>query len=280
MNQHWDPCEYKLDRVIKFLNNRYEQGKSYSTLNTYKSALVLIFQLADADKDFLKRFLRGIYNLNPSKPRYNETWDPAPVLSYLSDLFPLESLSRADLTVKLVTLLALITAHRIQTLSKISLRNIKKLEDRIEIRITDKVKTSRPGSFQPLLVIPYFTENPRLCLASVINFYIDVTADSRSEGMDCLILTHRKPIHPASTQRISKWIRQALSSAGVDTEKFTSYSTRHAATSAAFRAGVSIEEIRKTAGWTEKSKMFNKFYNKPLHSSTLFAESILNSVQK
>lgn len=68
-----------------------------------------------------------------------------------------------------------------------------------------------------------------------------------------LILTLRKPFHPASSQRISKWIKSAFVAGGVDLSRFSSYSTRHAATSAAARAGVSIEMIRRAAGWIEKA---------------------------
>lgn len=272
---NWEPWQFQLDRVIKFLDEKHQQGKSFSTLNSYQSALVLVFHFADTDKKFLKRYLKGIYNINPSKPRYKETWDPAPVLTYLSKLHPLSELSMENLIIKLATLLALITAHRVQ----IRLTYIKKLEDRIEIKIPDKIKTSGRGSFQPLLVIPYFTEKPMLCLASTIEYYIQVTADSRSKDMDQLILTHKKPIHPASTQRISKWIKAALSLAGIDTVLFTGHSTRHASTSAAFRAGVSVEQIRRAAGWTEKSDVFNIFYNKPLTKSpTGFAKGILEKL--
>jgi len=58
---------------------------------------------------------------------------------------------------------------------------------------------------------------------------------------------------------------------------FSGYSTRHASTSAAFRAGVDLEEIRRTAGWTEKSTTFNKFYNRPLVKKTTFADRMLRN---
>nr|CAI5854500.1 unnamed protein product [Callosobruchus analis] len=51
-------------------------------------------------------------------PKYQVTWDPHPVLLHLSRLYPLEELSRLQLAMKLVTLLALITGQRIQTKQK------------------------------------------------------------------------------------------------------------------------------------------------------------------
>lgn len=264
--------------VITFLSIQFQAGDSYSTLNSQHAAIALVFQMDSSDKVILKRFLRGIYNQKPSRPKYQTTWDPHPVLLYLSKLHPLSDITISQLTMKLVTLLALITGHRLQTLACIRLQNIVRFPDRLEIKISDKVKTSSKN-FQPFLVIPYFRENPELCLASVIDFYELSTKDLRPANTDLFILTIKKPIHPVSTQRLSKWIKMTLTASGINTTLFSSYSTRHAATSAAHRAGVSIDIIRSTAGWTEKSNMFARFYNRPLcKDATAFAKGVLSSV--
>nr|CAI5858010.1 unnamed protein product [Callosobruchus analis] len=211
--------------------------------------------------------------------KYQVTWDPHPVLLHLSRLYPLEGLSRFQLTMKLVTLLALITGHRLQTLTRIRLQNIVRFPDRLEIRISDRIKTSSSKSLQPFLVIPYFKDNPPLCLASVIDCYELITKDIRPSDTDYLILTVNRPIRPVSSQRLSKWIKQSLAASGIDTTLFSGYSSRHAATSAAFRAGISIEVIKSMAGWTQKSNMFARFYNRPLSNDpTVFAKGILSSV--
>lgn len=265
--------------LIQFLNAQFENGASYSTLNSIQSVFSLIFSIEKIHKEFLKRFLKGIYNKRPSKPKYHSTWDPHPVLMYLSSLHPLQSISLSHLTFKLVTLLALITGHRIQTLSKIKIQNIQAFEDRLEIRIPDTIKTSKIKNYQPLLVLPFFRENLNLCVASTLNAYLSRTQDIRPPNEDQLILTYKRPIHAASTQRISKWIKIVLQSSGVDVSFFSSYSTRHAATSAAYRSGVNIENIRRAAGWTDKSNMFNKFYNRPLApDSCAFARGVLGAL--
>nr|CAH7746390.1 unnamed protein product [Callosobruchus chinensis] len=211
-------------------------------------------------------------------PKYQATWDPHPVLLHLARLYPLEEISRLQLTMKLVTLLALITGHRLQTLTSIRLQNIVRFPDRLEIRTSDRIKTSSSKSLQPFLVIPYFKDNPALCLASVINYEL-ITKDLRPSDIDYLILTVKRPIRQVSSQRLSKWIKQTLAASGIDTTLFSGYSTRHAATSAAFRAGISIEIIRSMAGWTQKSNMFARFYNRPLaNDPTLFAKGILSTM--
>lgn len=175
-----------------------------------------------------------------------------------------------------MTLLALVTAQRVQTLSKIRLDNIKDSKEKIEILITDKLKTSGINRCQPILKIPNFGQHPELCAASTLRSYLIATQNLRPENEDRLILTHKKPYHAASTQSISRWIKDILKQSGIDTSTFTAHSTRHASTSAAFRNGVDIETIRKAAGWSKESEVFARFYNRPLTAISDFASAVVN----
>ncbi|CAC5380314.1 unnamed protein product [Mytilus coruscus] len=49
----------------------------------------------------------------------------------------------------------------------------------------------------------------------------------------------------------------------VNTSMFKTHSTRGASTSAALKAGVSVNSILKSAGWTNEST-FRQFYNRPV----------------
>lgn len=142
-----DPTSYNINLMTEFLNNELNNAKSFSSINSHKAAFALIFQIPEEHQKFLKRFMKGVFNTIPPSPRYDFTWDPHPVLNFLESLWPLDTLSLQNLTYKLVTLLALITAHRVQTLSKITIPNIKTFEDRLEILITDKIKTSNAKNF-------------------------------------------------------------------------------------------------------------------------------------
>ena len=71
-----------------------------------------------------------------------------------------------------------------------------------------------------------------------------------------LFLTHRKPFRRASTQTISRWVKNVMKISGIDTNKFKTHSTRHASTSAVFRAGLSIDTIKEAAGWSKKLQVF------------------------
>lgn len=272
--------ESNIPSIIDFLVNEYESGASYSTLNTFRSALALILGKRMSQDDRLLRFMKGVYRTKPYFPKYETTWNPNLVLDHLSNFFPNESQSLELLTKKLVALLALSTAQRTQTLSLIRLSNIKVSVYRIEIIIDDLIKTSAPNRSAPNLIIPFFPHKEQICPAKTLSSYIEATKSFRDLPLtDRLILTIKKPIHNASASTISRWIKQTLKDSGVDTNVFTAHSTRHASTSAAKRIGVSIDIIKRTAGWSGRSLTFAKFYNRPItkDEGNVFAEAIYDS---
>lgn len=231
-------------------------------------------------KDILiKRFLRGISKIRPQKQKYNITWDPQILLQYLEKLYPNNEISLELLTKKLVTLLAIVTGHRIQTLSLIKVENIIFSSDgKVTVFISDPIKTSGPGVDQPCLQFQKFYDKPEVCIVQTLNDYINKTISIRREDEQYLFLSFVRPHNRASSQTLSRWIKQTMSEAGINTKLFTGYSTRHASTSSVFKSGVSLNIIRKTAGWTSRSMTFAKFYNKPVVDPNIYAHTILNKV--
>jgi len=151
-----------------------KEGYSYSVINSYRSALNLILQIDDNGKRFVGRFLKGVRNIRPPEPKYSITRNPQPVLQLLASYYPLESLTLEVLSWKLVSLISLFTAHRLQTLSVITMQDILILRDqnRVNIQISTRIKTSGPRKIQPKFVLPYFTDSPELCVASTLEYYI------------------------------------------------------------------------------------------------------------
>lgn len=93
----------------------------------------------------IQRFFKGVAKLRPAARRYDSTWDPKIVLRFLSTFYPKEEISLENLSLKLVTLLALATGHRMQTLSLIDTRNIyRETKNELEIKIPDSLKTFGP----------------------------------------------------------------------------------------------------------------------------------------
>lgn len=122
----------------------------------------------------------------------------------------------------------------------------------------------------------FFKNNKQLCVASTLKSYLSKTEILRNRLTNNLFTTCKKPYKNASSQTLSRWVNYILHKSGVDTRIFTAHSTRHAATSAAARKGVSIDVIRRSAGWSEKSGTFARFYQIPLQDNN-FSLAVLDS---
>nr|CAH7725186.1 unnamed protein product [Callosobruchus chinensis] len=138
---------YNLIYIIQFLNNVFNASCTYASVNYCKAALSFILDIEDDDKNFLRRFMKGLYNQRPSALRYEETWDPHTVLEFLEKLYPLESLSLFQFPLKLVALLALTYSHRIQTFSKIMVNDIS-----VSTTDLEKTKDVRPQGERKLIL--------------------------------------------------------------------------------------------------------------------------------
>lgn len=264
------------NQALEWLTERFHDGASYGSLNNCRAVLGLLIGEKVSQGTTVSRFFRGVFRMRPTKPRYKETWDVSPVLQTIVELYPLNLLSLPQLTSRLTILLALATAHRMQTLALIKLENITENENGFSIRIDSLIKTSRPGVRQPLLLLPRFSEKPKLCVASTLEAYLEKTKPLRGNIAN-LLLTTRNPFKPANPQTISRWIRAFLVSSGINS-KFKAYSTRHASTSAALKKGVDLSIIKSTAGWSKESLTFAKFYNRPVaETENNFAEAVLLS---
>ena len=113
------------------------------------------------------------------------------------------------------------------------------------------------------------------CVVELLTAYIERTASLRKSTKQ-LLICYVAPHGPASKDTISRWIRQTMKDAGINTSVFKFHSTRGAATSAAKAANVPIHEIMHTAGWRSDS-IFAKFYDRPITNESNFAEAILTS---
>ena len=207
----------------------------------------------------MNRFFKGVYRLRPSRSKYSKTWDVSSVLHKVSSWYPLESLNLQTLTQKLIIHLALGTGHRMQTFSLKNTNLIRFSETSAEIKVEALIKTSRVGTCQPYLMLPYFNDKPQLCVAKTLKHYFRFTKALRKET-NCkkLFLTTRKPYKAVSSQTLSRWTKSVLYQCGNDKE-FTAHSVRYAATSTAFKKGIDLNIIRSTVGWSQTSLTFARF---------------------
>lgn len=262
--------------ILSFLTDQFNKGATYGTLNSHRSALSLFLGDNVGSNELIRRLLKGVFKLRPNLPKYKHTWDPQVVLNHIAEWYPNSEITFDKITKKVVILLALCTGHRVQTLSLIKISNIVISTNGVRISISDIIKTSGPGKEHPVLFLPYFKDKPSICPASTLRDYLSATEDKRPPEVSNLLITVKRPHRGATAQSISRWIKQVLEESGVDVSVYSAHSTRHASTSAAAAAGVSVDVIRKAAGWTSSSQAFAKFYNRPIIDEGKFATSVCN----
>ena len=250
--------------VVDFLTELFNVGLSYSALNTARSALSTFLWngagVTVGKYAIIKKFLKGTFELRPSVPKYEEIWDVKIVLDYLKFLPCSSELSLNVLTHKLVMLLALVTGQRVQTLSFLKIDNILIFPDKCVLLIDRNTKNSFFLKRKPIFTIKRF-EDVSVCPVTCLEEYIKRTAPLRHDYKQ-LFISYIKPHKPVRCETISRWLKQCMFEAGIDVEIFKGHSTRAASTSAAKRVAVDINDIIKTAGWTNV-KTFAVFYDKP-----------------
>nr|CAI5837323.1 unnamed protein product [Callosobruchus analis] len=150
------------------------------------------------------------------------------------------------------------------------------LKERISPRPTPVSCTTVPATVVPAYV-PKFQDKPNLCVASCLTAYIAATTTLRDPKEEYLWITFQKPHKVATKATLSRWVKNALEMAGVDTNIFKPHSSCHASTSAASRTGVSLDIIKDSAGWSKNSATFANFYNRPLVDRYQYSLNVLNS---
>ena len=276
-----DPISAPLEVGVNYLAELYNTGIGYSALNTARSALssyvILPDNLPFGTHPLVRRFMKGVFENRPSLPRYSATWDIAAVLEYLGNMHPADKLSLKDLTLKVVTLLALLSGQRRQTLHALKVSCMQLSSDKCVFVLDKLLKTSKPGSHLSHLEFLSYTPDPSLCIVKYSSEYVRRTEPLR-HGIDQLLVSHQKPYGPVHVDTVSRWIKTTLTKAGVNTDVFSAHSTRSASTSAAASKQIPLDIIMKSAGW-HSDKTFQKFYNLPVDTNlhVNYGSELLNS---
>ncbi|WAR20627.1 YI31B-like protein [Mya arenaria] len=239
-----DPLQTPIEYCIEFLTELYDSGLRYETLNTARSAVSSLCKKQNGynvgSHPLVIRFLSGVYNLRPTKPKYKETWDVSKVLCYLKALTPARQLSLKMLSYKLVMLIALTQASRSHSISLLTLDNMMKDSESYVLHYFGLLKQSRKGKVNPILKLNRYTLDSEICVYSTIAEYIEQTSGLRN-GVRQLIISYIKPHKPVVSTTISRWIKFVLKSSSIDIDKYSSHSTRSAASSKVKASGLPIK---------------------------------------
>ena len=250
-------------KVLDFLTGLFHAGEGYSAINTARCALSSFIsndrQTTIGNFSSVKRFLKGVFELRPSMPRYEHIWDVDIVIDFLRNYYPYEGMPLSILTMKLVMLLALTTAQRVQTLHSLNLEDIEIRQDLVVIPIKDVLKQTSARNRKFTLFLHAYKLDSAICVVEAIKEYIKRTRNIRGKE-NYLLISFLKPYKRVGKQTISRWLKRVMFEAGIDTEIYKSHSTRSASVSKAKSKFVPADFILKVAGWSS-NHCFKKFYD-------------------
>ncbi|XP_072048693.1 uncharacterized protein [Amphiura filiformis] len=266
-----NPVQADVTYILTFLTEIHENfNLGYSALNTAQNALSSFILSPNGQSvgnhSLVKRFMKGIFNLQPPQPRYTHIWDVRVVLNVLRKLSPVETLGLRDLTYKLSMLIALTSTQRIETLHKLQIADLKMTDNSACFHVKELVKQSRPGHVGTIVRLSAYPPDRRLCVFKYLQHYLNKTKDLRKSGESHLFISFRRPYARVSKDTISRWIRTVMELAEVDTTKYKPHSTRAASTSTLNNSTVPESQILNAAGWA-REETFRKLYNKPVEQN-------------
>lgn len=276
-----DPFAPTVTNIVNFLSVTFHRGVSYTSINTARGALsslgITVDGCSAGSHPLVTRFLKGVFNLRPSVPRYTRTWDVQHVLQQLRAMEPLSSLSLKELTLKLVMLMALTQAARIQTLHCLLLQNISFGQDSVCVWLGETIKQCRPKFNVRFVIFKAYSTDIRLCVCETLKMYIAKTEEFRTTAHQengQLLLSFIKPHKPVTRDTVARWIRTMLTLSGIDSSQYSAGSVRPAAASKAKAMALPIGHIMARAGWS-RAATFAKFYDKEIvPSHDLFQDAV------
>lgn len=261
-----DPHEPSVKYVTTFLRLLLEGGASYSTVNVARCALSAVLDTGSnmtigSDK-WVSGVVKGCGNLNPPEPRYDSTWDVSLVFRTLETWGNNSELSLLRLSKKTVMLLLLCTAQRGQTIWLFRISGLKWTDYGARFNMAQQLKHNQPGDPLSTVKIYEYPRNRSICPVFCLRAYINRTQPIRGRT-DQVFITTTKPHRPVARNTISGWVKKVMHSAGIDTSKFGSHSTRAASTSASLMEGINVNTLMKQASW-KSAQTFAIHYNKPI----------------
>ncbi len=281
-----DPVNCPVGPVLEFLQERLTAGAAATTLRVYVAAIAAQRELDEIPLGrhrLVSAFMRGARRLRPVRPTAVPSWDLSVVLEGLvtAPFEPLESASDRILTLKVVLLLALTSLKRVGDLQAFSVSETCMDFAPGLVKVTLR---PRPGyipkvlstSFRSQVVTlhsfhpPPFasSEDERLhmlCPVRALKLYVDRSKVWRRSPQLLICFGAGRRGLATSKQRISHWVRDAISLAYEARElpsplSLRAHSTRGVASSQALFRGVPLEDICVAAGWSSPHT-FVRFYN-------------------
>lgn len=156
----------------------------------------------------------------------------------------------------------LLTAQRGQTVWRLNVSGLDFFDDKMVFKLHHLLKHNKPGDPLDTLIAPAYPDETVLCPVRVVKRYLLTTASHR-KCSDQLLLSTKPPYQEVSRASVSRWTKNVLKWAGVDTSRFKAPSTRGASTSKACALGIDVNLLLRQASW-KSAETFGRFYNKTI----------------
>ena len=255
--------------IVSYLIFLFKRGFACSYLNAARSSFSFfsLDKLSLGQNVIICRLFRYFYLQRPLRQRYVTFWPVYSLLNHLKEWYPIENLSMKQLTLKCVSLLALTSSDRGQSIHLTNINQMHVSDGHIKFVINKRIKTTR-RVLKPTIVNCVSEGIPELNVAMHIQEYINKTMQYRdpNDESSMQLFISWKTFKPVTKQTIARWLTHSLRSAGIDTNRFKSHSYRGAGLSAAFAKGVSIDKIVSSGNWTN-NQTFHSYYNAPADDS-------------
>jgi integrase len=280
--------------VLQFLQNRFDLGRQASTIKSYVSALGHFLPRFDGQSlgchPNIKLFLKGVRRLRPPTRVTVPPWDLSLVLGFLNGppFEPLASASLEDCSIKTAFLVAITSSARASELAALDCRPaFTKVRGHFAtLKHNDAFQPKVPSSVNTERTINLQADKSRSCPVRALSHYLRKSAEVRQPPLTQLFVTFAtgrqgRKVQPAT---ISRWlvtaIKRAYAADGQVAPQVTGHSTRKMATSKAWAAGASCEEICLAATWAS-GLTFAQFYKLdmlPQHLSSISARVLSGEV--
>ena len=259
-----------LSSILNFLNELFQDGLEYSSINGYRSAIsanhIPIDGMSVGKHPQVTRLMTGVSNERPPNPGIHYTYDIETVLNYMRSLPDNNQLPRDLLSWKTATLLGICNINRCMELAALNTKFMSRRPDHYQFGFGITTKHARRGKPAGPVFFHAFPEDPKVCPVKIFDDYIQNTNDIRvSQDTPSLLLGIVKPHKPIVSSSVSRWIVNFLAKAGIDTRHFQGHSVRGASSSKAHVKGVPLNVVLKQGNWSS-DKVWQMHYHKNIGS--------------
>ena len=216
-----------------------------------------------------------MFNERPPQPKYTDTWDVEVVLEYLRQLPDNDQLELKELSLKLVMLLALVSAGRSSELHKCTISGMVDKGFMVELHVGALTKVRKVGEKPMVLKLQQYDPEVKLDVVRCLRTYLSKTEPVRQEGPggDQILISFQKPHASLASSSVARWIKMGMQAAGIDIQKYQAHSTRSASTTKAAMRGLQTAQIMEQANW-KRAMTFRRFYFKEV--SCPFQDKVLS----